>query len=146
MVFTSYNTNVKLVFDLPLATHRHLIEPVTRRRHLRIILAARFMSFIEQIKKSAKLIPKMLLSQIQLDVRSTTGRNLRNILVQTDKRNVVQLRKEDCYNLQYHPSSADNKWKEEMLKELIDVKRNQVEVDGFDQEELDEIMEFICVG
>ena len=129
-----------------MATHRQFIEPVTRSRHLRIILAARFMSLIEQMKKSARLIPKMLLSQIQLDVRSTTGRNLRNIPIQTDKRNVVHLRKEDCYNLQYNPSSADNKWKEEKLKELIDVKRNQVEVDGFDQEELDEIMEFICVG
>ena len=61
---SSYNRNVKIVFDLPLATHRHLIEPVTRGRHLRIILAARFMSFIEQLKKSAKLIPKMLLGQI----------------------------------------------------------------------------------
>ena len=88
----------------------------------------------------------MLLTQIQLDVRSTIGRNFRNILLQTDKRNVEQLRREDYYILQYHPSSAENKWKKEMLKELLAVKRNQVEVDGFDQEELDEIMEFICVG
>ena len=52
---SSYNRNVKIVFDLPLATHRNLIEPVTRRRHLRII---RFKSFIEQLKKLAKLILK----------------------------------------------------------------------------------------
>ena len=135
-----------MVYDLPHATHRHLIEPVTRTRHLRKTLASRFMGFIEQIKKSAKQIPKMLLSTIQSDVRSTTGRNLRLIMLQCGKAHVDQLMKADSYTIPYHPTSEADKWKENMLREIVDVRSKQLVVDGFDMEELDEMLEFICVG
>jgi hypothetical protein len=72
-----YNRAVKIMFNLRLATHRHLIEPVTGHKHVRIILVSRFLGFIDQIRNSQKIIPKILLSHIQHDVRSTTGLNLR---------------------------------------------------------------------
>ena len=61
---SSYNRNVKIVYDLPLATHRHLIETVTRTTHLQKTLVSRFLGFIDQIKMSNKQIPKMLLKTI----------------------------------------------------------------------------------
>ena len=82
------------MFDLPYATHQHLIEPINGQSHVRLTLASRFLGFMDQIKKSHKIIPKMLLSHIQCDVRSTTGYNLRKIMLQTDKLNVSELRKD----------------------------------------------------
>ena len=143
---SSYNRNIKIVFDLPYATHRHLIEPISEKRHLRTILASRFMGFIEQIRKSPKLIPKMLLHHIGNDVRSTTGRNLRNILLQTDKTSVDQLVKTDISGLQYHPTLPSDKWKEGLVKEILDLRSNKLEINGFDDDELECILENICVG
>ena len=143
---SSYNRNIKIVFDLPLATHRHLIEPISEKRHLRIILASRFMGFIEQIRKSTKLIPRMLLHHIGCDVRSRTGRNLWQILLQTDKLCVDQLVKDDISGLKYHPTLPGDKWKEGLVKEILDLRSNKLEIDGFDEEELECILENICVG
>ena len=133
------------MYDLPFATHRHLIEPVTNQRHVRITLISRFLGFIEQIKSSQKIIPKMLLSQIMYDVRSTTGLNLRQIMLQTDKLSVAQLCKDDTKKIVYHQTSEEDKWKEGFLRELVQVKDNHLEVEGFEPGELDDILEHICV-
>ena len=134
------------MFDLPLATQRHLIKPVTGHKHVRIILVSRFLGFIDQIRNSQKIIPKMLLSHIQHDVRSTTGLNLRKIMLQTNKVSVNDLRKSDITELVYHPTAPDEKWKEVIVNEIIQVRDNNIEVEGFEYEELTEILEHICVS
>ena len=126
--------------------HRHLIETVTGHKHVRKILASRFLGFIEQIRKSQKIIPKMLLSHIQHDVRSTTGLNLRKIMLQTSKTSVNDLRKSDIAQLDYHPTSPEDMWKENIVKEIIQVRDNTIEVEGFEYDELTEILEHICVS
>ena len=85
---STWNKSVKLMLDLPLSTHRNLIEPLSGQMHLRKILVKRFLSFIAQIEKSVKIVPKQLLNCIRSDVRSTTGKNLRKILLLTEKSNV----------------------------------------------------------
>ena len=88
----------------------------------------------------------MFLSHIMSDVRSKTGLNLRNILLQTNKLSVDELKKDDISSIKYHPTLADDKWKETLILEILDVRDNQLEVDGFSYEELNEIVEHICVG
>ena len=82
---SSYNRSVKIMFDLPYATHRHLIEPITGAKHVRTVLVSRFLGFIEQVRRSDKMVPKLLLSHISQDVRSTTGLNLRKIFCRQTK-------------------------------------------------------------
>ena len=134
------------MYDVPYATHRHLIEPIMKQRHVRLTLVSRFLGFIDQIKTSHKIIPKMLLGQIKHDVRSTTGLNLRKILLQTEKLDVDSLSKDDCASLSYHPTPLEDKWKEVMVNELLEVRGNQLQVEGFDTEELELILEHLCVG
>ena len=88
----------------------------------------------------------MLLHHIGCDVRSTTGRNLRQILLQTDKLSVDHLVKDDISGLQYHPTLPGDKWKEGFVKEILDLRSNKLEIEGFDEEELECILENICVG
>ena len=64
-------------------------------KHLKLVLIERFLSFLNQIEKSKKLIPKQLLSFIKHDVRSTTGSNLRNILQLTNKNTIEEISLED---------------------------------------------------
>ena len=79
-----YNRSVKIMADLPLATHRNLIEGITETRHLKIKLLRDYLGFIGRIRKSSKPVLKQLYHLAKSDVRTTTGSNLRNILLQTD--------------------------------------------------------------
>jgi hypothetical protein len=80
---STWNRSVIAMFDLPYETHRWLIEAVSGNQHLRKILIQRFLKFIKQIKKSSKSIVKLLFNTIKLSVRSTTGHNLRAIMIET---------------------------------------------------------------
>ena len=87
----TWNRSVKVMFDLPYETHRWLIEPLSGNQHIRKILIQRFLNFTKQIKKSNKSIVKLLFNTIKFSVRSTTGSNLRAIMMETSKVNISQL-------------------------------------------------------
>ena len=142
----SYNLAVKNMFGLPLATHRSLICPITERSHLRNILYLRFVNFVKQIKTTQKRIPKMLLSHIMDDVNSTTGSNIRKILLMTDKFRVDDLRKCDIMRIPYHSTDNYSDWKVKMLKEIIDIKEGYLDIQNFDTTYLNEIIEYLCVS
>ena len=42
MLENSWNTSVKVMYDLPIQTHRNLIEPVSQTKHLKFVLLERF--------------------------------------------------------------------------------------------------------
>ena len=122
MLENSWNTAVKVMFDLPIQTHRFIIEPISKTKN---VLMKRFLSFLMQIEKSTKKVPKQLLAFIKNDVRSTTGSNLRNILLLTDKSNIEDLRKDHIREIKYHNVDPTNEWKIGFIKEITDVKFNQ---------------------
>ena len=62
-----------------------------------------------------------------------------------NENNVNSLTKSGAEKISYHPTRADDKWKETIVKEIIEVKNEQLEDSGFSSEELDEILEHICV-
>ena len=53
-VLAAYNRSVKIMLELPWATHRSFIEPLTGTQHVSRILVRRYLSFIEKIEKSGK--------------------------------------------------------------------------------------------
>ena len=142
----TWNRSVKVMYDLPYATHRWIIEPVSDSTHVRRILINRFLNLIKQIKKSSKFVTNMLLRTIQNNVRSVTGYNLRRIMLESGKNNVDQLKDVGINNIEYHPVSNDDKWKIKVIKECIDVKFGRLEIEGFSSEELEEISSHLCVS
>ena len=92
------------------------------------------------------MIPKLLLSHICNDVRSTTGKNLRSILLETDKSCVELLVKSDVNHIKYHPVGTDEQWRVGVLNELIDYKEGRFEVEGFDDDEVDQIINYNCTS
>ena len=91
MVENTWNVSVRLMLDVPQETHRYLVEPLSNTAHIKQVLIKRFLSFLDQIRKSDKTATKFLLETIHQDARSTTGSNLRNILLLTKKTDVHQL-------------------------------------------------------
>jgi hypothetical protein len=142
----TWNRSVKVMYDLPYATHRWIIEPVSDSTHVRRILINWFLNFLKQIKKSSKIVTNMLLRTIQNNVRSVTGYNLRRIMLESGKNNVDQLKDVGINNIEYHPVSNDDKWKIKVIKECIDVKFGRLEIEAFSSEELEEISSHLCVS
>ena len=123
-----------------------MIEQISKTKHLKFVLIERFLSFLNQIVKSKKLIPKQLLSFINNDFRSTTGSNLRNILLLTDKNNIEEICIDDIRKMVFEEIDDREKWKIDFINEISDVKFNQLDVEHFSREELDEILNFLCTS
>ena len=122
MMYNTWNKSVRLMCDLSLRTHRYFLEPLAGHRHLKITLMKRFLSFIQQIENSPKLLPNLLLRTIRNDSRSTTGSNLRNILLLTSKYDSAMLVPSDALEIEFVPVPEEDTWKINLVKELIDVK------------------------
>ena len=48
---SSYNRAIKVIYDLPLLTHRSLIEPISG---LQLVFMHRFLGFIKKVEESVK--------------------------------------------------------------------------------------------
>ena len=98
---SSYNRSVKVMLGLPYATHRCLIEPLTRSKHIKKVLIRRFLGFMEGITKSRKEAVKMLMETAKTDVRSVTGRNFRECMLLMGKVSVNDVSRKDVDMIEY---------------------------------------------
>ena len=85
---STYNRSIKIMFNLPYATHRYLLEPLSGLPHVSRVLVKRFIAFIDKIRNSSKPALKHLLEIVEQDVRLTTGFNLRYIMLLTGKNKI----------------------------------------------------------
>ena len=138
---SAYNKSVKIMYDLPWATHRYLIEPVSGFPHLSRILVGRYLSFINNIRSSGKSEIIQLLDLVQSDVRLTTGSNLRTIMLLASKNKIEDL-KECKVELKYHEVAASEAWRVGFVKEIVKLKNEDLEVVGFSREEIEYIQEY----
>ena len=76
---------------------------------------------------------------------SVTGRNLRSILLQTEVQDVREL-KACHYEIKYRNVPRNEEFRVGFIKELIDLKNNQLDVPGFEIEEIGEILQHLCVS
>ena len=146
MVENTWNTSFRRMYDLPYQTHRYLVEPVSGQLHLKKLLIKRFLSFLKQIRKSTKILPAQLLNTIQFDTRSVTGGNIRRILLLTQKSKVEDVTSVDIENIEYAEISDEKMWRVNLIKEINNKKFNQLEINGFSEEECEEILQYACVS
>ena len=143
---STWNKSVKLMMDIPLPTHRRLIEPLSGLPHISTVLVKRFLGFLSQIEKSRKLIPKQLLQLVKFDVRSTTGYNRRKIMLGTNKISVENVKSSDSNSMKYHPLNDEEQWKVKLVHELNDIKYGKMELDQFSDQEIEEMISFACTS
>ena len=142
---STYNRSIKIMLDLPWATHRYFMEPLTGLPHVSKILVQRYLSFISKIEKSSKTALRKLLSIVRSDVRTTTGFNLRKIMLQSGKNSIDDVGPGKVH-LDYHTVPEDQAWRIQYVKELIDVKFDKLTVPEMTKTELDKILELMCTG
>ena len=82
---------------------------------------------------------------ISTDCLSITGNNLQSILLLTEKEKVDQLIPSDAFSIQYHPIIVDNEWKLLYIIDIIETLNTKMEIPGFEDNELREILDYLCV-
>ena len=87
-----------------------------------------------------------VLKYAKSDVRSITGSNIRNILLLTEKDGIENITKHDIKRLKYHEVAKEDTWKIGFIKELIEIKNNQLSLNDFTKEELEDILTHLCVS
>ena len=117
-----------------MATHRYLIEPLSDRKHLRKVFVKRFLTMIQ-----SRPILKMILSAIEYDARSVTGRNLRSIMMVSGKYDISNINVSDYENITYHTMEEDDKWSIEIIKNILEER----EASGLDIED-EAMLEYLC--
>ena len=136
---SSWNRSMKIMLDLPYATHRGLIEPLSGSKHLKRIFIKRFLQMISKIRISSKPILKTLLRAIEMDTRSTTGKNLRGIMLLAGKWTISEVDTNDADSFPYFPRSEEDEWKTEVLQIMME-EREQNSFEISDQE----LMNLLC--
>ena len=80
----SWNVNIKVIYDLPYATHSYLAEDLTEGRHARQMIYKRFVTFLSNIATNRRTALVSLLNSVKTTCLSLTGGNIRRILVDTE--------------------------------------------------------------
>ena len=62
------------------------------------------------------------------------------------KKSVDDIRADDIDSLEYNPIQEDHAWRVSLVKELIEVREKECEVQGFTSEELEEIINHVCTS
>ena len=84
MTYKSWNVSQRIIHELDRKTHKYLIEPISGTQHIMFALQKRFINFIKKINASKKTALRMLYETVKLDCQSTTGRNLRMLILLYD--------------------------------------------------------------
>ena len=118
------------MFNLPRTTHRYLIEPVSNRPHINISIWKRFLKFTRLLSESRKTVLKNMFSIIKNDCRSTTGNNLRQIMLKTGHDVYIKADRGFDIKVLYETPEAEQ-WRIPLMIKLLNVKNNIVKIENF---------------
>ena len=104
----------------------------------------RFM-FIRKLKESKKPIIQELLKETLENTLSFTGRNMRSIMMMTEKTNVNMLTLEDIKAIEYHPYTKEENWKKNLLGETMELKYGLLSTQ-LNDEEINAMVDYLCTS
>ena len=56
------------------------------------------------------------------------------------------MEKKEAENIKYHPIKSEDLWKVDVIQEIIEVKSRKLEIDDFNQDELEDILTSLCTS
>ena len=103
----------------------------------------RFSTFINRILQSKKRPLRILCGTVLNDCRSTTGRNLRKLMVRFDAGNLKELGDHMKKMPEYKIADVNDLWKINAVKDLIEAKFDQTILPYFTPNEIDELCDYL---
>ena len=146
-IYSSWNVTVRNILNLERSTHRFMIEPLSGCLHPQAMLESRYFSFYSGLVNSSKFCVRYLARLAERDMRTVMGRTLNYILEQCGM-NSSQLSELSSSlikkKVKYLEASEVNQWRVKLGIELVKVRDGEVEVDGFTNAEIQEMLAYVC--
>ena len=139
----TWNVSQRNIYKLHRKTHKYLIEPITGTRYIIFGIYKRFTKFTKAISSSKESTMKEILECVKYDCQSTTGRNLRKLMLRFGKGKIENLDIDVTHGHLYEPIPNDEKWR---INELIDVREGNTILPNFGYEEINCYLDFICTS
>ena len=107
-------------------------------------LRSRFIGFMKRLASSRKSVLRHAFKVFSKDCRSTTGANLRNILLESGALLFEQLSMSDIKRIEFHPTPAEEQWRISVINDLIDIRDGMDDDIGWTKDDIDETLEYLC--
>ena len=145
MIENTWNVSIRKMLNLHRQSHRYFIEPISGVRHIKFSLLKRFVKFTGALSTSSKLPIKTLFNTIKKDCRSITGSNLRKTMLLVGRNDVNDVKMKDLDVLVFSKTKKEDEWKINMVKELLEVRNKQLELNNFNREEISNLLDHISI-
>ena len=145
-LYKAWNVAVRHAWNVPNTTHRYLIETISGCLHPKVMLASRYCGFVKSLLSSPKYPVRVLASLCSSDHRTVMGRSLSKVCQECDiggadlgKLTSVTVKK----MMKYFPVPDLESWRTGFLSELMS---DDLEVPGFTEHEIGEMISFLCIS
>ena len=140
-LFTTWNVSIRQFYNLPYATHRHILQDLIEVPHLRTALLCRFIKFYTCLRDCTKIEVRNLFEIQRSDMRSIFGRNCFNLCREFNVINIGCMAKNDIVMPIKTP--VQESWRLNFLLDLLSVRSSSGDHD-FTGAEIDDLIEYIC--
>ena len=134
------------MWDLPIQTHKYLIEPISNQPHMKFNIFKRHLNFKDQVFKSSKSVLKHLFLICMNNCNSPTGGNLRRLMLQCDLNFISEMNSSNISDLVYSEVPKTEKWRIGLVNELMNIRHGTIEVPGFSSDDISDILDYVCTS
>ena len=139
----TFNRNIKLTLNLPYPTHRNILPVISHAKPLRITLAKRFLTFVGKLRSSEKPVLRHTVRLVENDTRTVTGRNLRNILLLTDRPDVQHLSPIDMDAVCLY--GEPELWRVLAITDILEMRAGELQLpDGWSLDDMEVNLQSAC--
>ena len=143
-IFKSWNVTVRNIFKVPFTTHRFFIEPISASMHPKTMLTSRFVKFVHSLASSHKSSVRFLVNMVKDDNRKLTGKTLSRICADTNLVRSSLSASSVKKSMEYFCVPAGQHWKVDMVLELLNLREGSLEIDNFESDEVDTLINYLC--
>ena len=135
-----------MTFKIDRTSHRYLIKSISNCLHPQVLLSSRFVKFHENNLKCNKSVIGSL-SSLYKDILNTVyGSNLGKI-AQRCNTNIANLNPQLVKtNMRYFELPENESWRLPVIRDLLQARKNEVEITGFNIQEVEDLLRFTCTS
>ena len=143
-IYRAYNVTIRQTFQVPRETHRYLVEPISESLHPKVFLSSRLVKFASSLNDCNKVSLRILANLYQHDLRTVLGKNLFEIsrICNISKDNLTPSAVKN--GMRYFKPPENEEWRGSAVHDLINVQNNYMTLEGFDEHEINEMINFLC--
>ena len=143
-LFKSWNVSIINIFNVPYTTHRYLIEPLSDCPHPKTMLSSRYVKFTQSLVASTKPSVCYLARLVRNDNRTLMGRTISKISREINVAKALLTNMIVNKAMVYFPVPDDQHWRVDIIKELLNVRRNLLSLHGITSVETTTMIDYLC--